>query len=233
LPKIRLIEDLTTQPVPPGSSILIEYDGASQWYNASITIAAEWLRTGGTMSYSAMAQSPDTVRKGLKRLGLNVEELERNDKLRLFDAYSLTLGLKSNEKYVFPSLKASEMSIYFSQRQFQIAPELERIRLADDWSTFERFNEPKAWVEFVLTRAIPLGPISKSTGIHGLMRGLHNDWVYNRLEAANDGVVDFRLDESVEPPRNLIRIRKMRDLGFDGRWHDLKIGANSEVSLTN
>jgi hypothetical protein len=50
-------------------------------------------------------------------------------------------------------------------------------------------------------------------------------------EAAYDGIIDFKLDESVDPPKNLIRLRSIRNTGFDGRWHALKIGENFEVTL--
>ena len=41
----------------------------------------------------------------------------------------------------------------------------------------------------------------------------------------------FKLDETTDPPRNLIRIRSMRNVGFDGRWHQLKVKEKFEVTL--
>lgn len=74
LPRLRLIEDLTTGPVPEGSTLLVEYDPASQWYNASITISAGWLKAGGKVDYDALAQPPDDVRAKLRGLGLELDQ---------------------------------------------------------------------------------------------------------------------------------------------------------------
>jgi len=63
------------------------------------------------------------------------------------------------------------------------------------------------------------------------VRGVHSDWAYRRLEDAYDGIIDFKLDELSDPPRNLMRIRSMRDVGFDGRWSQLKMAENLEISL--
>ncbi len=65
----------------------------------------------------------------------------------------------------------------------------------------------------------------------GLVRGVHSDWVYKQLQLAADSVIDFKLDELSDPPRNLISVRNLRDVGFDGRWHPLKISENFEVTL--
>jgi len=43
------------------------------------------------------------------------------------------------------------------------------------------------------------------------------------LEATVDGIIDFT--------RDLIRIRSMRNVGYDREWHELKIGENFEVTL--
>ena len=71
----------------------------------------------------------------------------------------------------------------------------------------------------------------QSTRIIGLVRGLHSDWAFKQLELAAEGVIDFKLDESADPATNLIRIRSMRDVNFDGRWRQLRIGKNFEVTL--
>jgi KaiC/GvpD/RAD55 family RecA-like ATPase len=238
--RVSLIEDLLKAPLQPGRSILVEYDPTSAWYQASITIAAGWLRGGGVVTYNVTSQPPDNVRSQLAQLGLDVAQLEANDKLRVFDWYTATLGRKSNEKYAFYSLKAADLSVLYSKHLMasehgidlmRPSPSPDWLRILDDASCLARFNEEKSWVEFVRTRLIPISALWTSTGIGGVIKGVHTDWVYKNLEAACDGVVDLKLDESGEEAKSLIRIRSMRNVGFDARWHPLRIGENSDVSL--
>ncbi len=80
-----MIEDLTTGPVIPGAQILVEYDPISAWYDASVSITVGWIRTGGVVSHNVAAQPPEQIRLRLKRLGLSVEKLEEDKKLKLVD----------------------------------------------------------------------------------------------------------------------------------------------------
>jgi KaiC/GvpD/RAD55 family RecA-like ATPase len=231
LPKIPLVEELTKGPVPPGSALMVEFMGASQWFNASLTIAAGWITTGGKVAYSTYAQSPDDVRAKLKHLGLDTETLEREGTLRILDSYTTSLGQKSIGEYVLGSLKVADLSLEFSQTQMRGPPAPELLRISDNNSVIARFNDEKAWVEFRLTRGIPLARKSKSTGIAGVLKGVHSSWAYEHLESASDGVIDFELDATKDPPINLIRIRSIKNAAYDGRWHTVKIGENFKVAL--
>ena len=53
----------------------------------------------------------------------------------------------------------------------------------------------------------------------------------NRLEAAADGIIDFKVEEEGRSLRDMMRIRTMRSVHFDREWHELKIGDNFEVTL--
>ncbi len=231
MPRIPLIEDLTTDPIPAGYNLLAEYDPTSLWYTVSFSIAAEWLKQGGRVRYGIAAQPPDKMRFHLKRLRLEAEELERTGQLELYDFFTATLGQKSREKLAPPTLKVADLSIWWTRAQLAGPSVPNLLRMLDDLSVLERFNDEKSWVEFALTRMFPTAFFLKEYSLRGVMKGVHSDRAYNRLEAANDGVIDFRLDESGEKPRNLMRIRSLRDIGFDGRWHELKIGKNFEVTL--
>ena len=90
----------------------MEFDPASQWYNASLTVAAEWLKTGGRLHYFDIAQPPESTRLGLSRLGLDPQELENKEKLVIWDWYTCTMGQKSKEKYAADSLKVADLSIH-------------------------------------------------------------------------------------------------------------------------
>ena len=63
------------------------------------------------------------------------------------------------------------------------------------------------------------------------MKGMHSGWVYNRLEAAADGVLDIKVEEEGRAIRDIIRIRSMRNVHFDREWHELTMRENFEVTL--
>ena len=69
------------------------------------------------------------------------------------------------------------------------------------------------------------------TAIAGVMIGIHSEWVYRRWEGASDGIIDFKLEERDGRTRNIMRIRNMRNVGFDSQWHPLKVGGNFEVTI--
>jgi len=235
VPRIPLIEDLTKGPVPLGSNLLIEFDPASQWYNSCVTIAAGWVKDGGSVGYNSFIQVPNNVRMQLRRVGLNVDDLERNDRVRVYDWYTPTLGRKSKEKYGIDSLKVADQSILFrlSEDDLNNPEELEwpeSLRIADNFSTLGRFNDEKSWIEFMLTRVYPIGSVKKSTLIFGIMKGVHSEWAYKQLEGSADGIIEFSL-ETLEKARDLMQIRTMRNVHFNRELHELKVGENFEISL--
>ena len=61
------------------------------------------------------------------------------------------------------------------------------------------------------------------------MIGVHSEWAYKRFEGASEGIVDFKLEEL--GGRNIMRIRNMRNVGFNSLWHPLKINDNLEITL--
>lgn len=232
MPRIPIIEELTTEPIPAGSTVLVEFTGASQWHNAALTITKGWIMSGGKVSYSAFTEPPGTLRSQLQAIGLEVEEVERGDKLRIHDFYSATLGQTSKEKYAHDSLKIHDLSIEFSRLTMRESPQPEWLRVVDNEpSTLVRFNDERAVVEFLLTRHFPSHGLRKSTAVFGLLRGVHSPSMYEQLEAASEGIIDFKLDESTDPAQDLFRIRNMRSVQFDGRWHRLTRAKNSEITL--
>lgn len=237
MPKIPLVEDLTRGLIPPGSRFLVEYDSAADWYNASVTIAAGWLRSGGRVAYNVASQPPkNNIRLQLTRLGLEPQELEESGLFRVYDWHSASLGRKSTEKMKEDSLKVTDMSIGWmkeAKELTQSAPAPGGLMIVDDISSLDRFNEEKSWVEFVLTRVIARDLVRPSPCITmiGVIKGLHSERVYKRLEATFDGIIDLKLDELGEETRNIMRIRSSRNIAFDSRWHQLNVDENFEVTL--
>lgn len=156
--------------------------------------------------------------------------------MALNDWYTVTIGRKPPDEESPPSLKVADLSIDWAKGEKDISDLFEQpgppfLRILDNVSCLARFNDEKAWVEFVITRLIPRATKWNQVTIIGLMRGLHSDWVYKNLEGTVDGVIDFRLEEASGETQDLMRIRSMRSVGFDRKWHQLSIAANSEVTL--
>jgi len=230
VPSLPLIEGLTRGPIPPGSVLLVEFDAASAWFNASLTIAAGWLNEGGGLTYNDWTQSPDDLRTKLSRFGLRVDALEKEGRLLIWDAHTATLGQKSKERMAPDSLRIADLSL-FVKDAMRGPPDASWLHISDNASTLARFNDDKSWTEFLLTRFYPYIRSCKMTSLSAFARGLHSEWVYRKLEADADGVIDFKLDESTDPPTNMMRIRSLRDVGFDGRWHKLTLDENFKVTL--
>lgn len=167
---------------------------------------------------------------------MNVDELERSDRLRMYDWYTPTLGRKSKERYGIDSLKVADQSIEFRLTEDDLkgpteSEWFESIRLADNFSTLARFNEEKAWVEFMLTRVLPIGPVKKSTLIFGITKGVHSEWAYKQLEGSVDGIIEFKLNQVADTLRDVVQIRTMRNVHYNREMTELKVQGNFEVTL--
>ena len=198
-------------------------------------MTAGWINSGGDVGYNGFNKPSEQIRSQLSRLGLNVGELERSDRLRVYDWYTPTLGRKSKEKYGIESLKVADQSIQFRLTEDDLnTPEAEwpeSIRVVDNFSALARFNDEKAWIEFMLTRVIPIGLVKKSSLVFGIMKGIHSDWAYKQLEGSSDGIIDFRIDEVNRNIRDLFQIRTMRDVRFTRELAELRLGQHFEISL--
>lgn len=157
--------------------------------------------------------------------------MEKNDRLRIYDYYTSTLGQKSKEKYAPPSLKVADLSIWIARGAMLGAPSPDVLVISENISVLDRFNDERTWVEFNLARVIPARKLRKITGIRGFLADVHSKWVYSNLEAAADEIIDFKLDDAGDETKPLMRIRSMRNIGFDSRWHRLRIGENLQVTL--
>ena len=95
-------------------------------------MAAGWLKSGGRIWYFVNAQPPDNIRIRLRSVGVPVEELERDGKLRIHDVFTATLGQKSKERYAGQSLKVQDLSIQFSREDMRAPHEPDLLRIADN-----------------------------------------------------------------------------------------------------
>lgn len=90
---IPLMERLAPDSFRYGANYLVEFEADSVWYETSLTITAQALKSGVRTEYHTFMHSPNKVREGLTNLGLDVKNLEQEDVLRILDTYTVTTGL--------------------------------------------------------------------------------------------------------------------------------------------
>ncbi len=222
MPRIPLIEDLTTGPVPAGSNLLVEFDPASQWYNAVLTIAAGWLKTSGRVTYILSSRAPDDIRSQLTKLSIDVARSEASDTLRIWDAYSTTLGLQSREKYKIESMNVADLRIWAAKQFMHQPPSPDLLYITENSSVAARYNNEKSWIEYTLTRVLPSVSMTKAMNVRGVSLGVHSDSAYKQLEVAANGVIDLKVEEVEGELHNSIRIRKVLNARFDARCTNSK-----------
>lgn len=212
-------------------------------------MAAKRLVENQYVAYLVMARSMDRVVQGLSALGVKVSEVVKNGSLDLIDWYSATLtggraGTGGSDE-VFEqieggrrvrSLKVADLSPYFLKRAKEGSEVYEKQRAGDlvlmeSCSSQMRFNEEKAYVEWMETRVNPQERRWKNIVFQGLVRGVHSDWVYRRMEADWDGVIDIRVKDEGGEARSYLRVRSLKGQPYDGRWHEMEIKPNGEATL--
>ena len=185
------------------------------------------------MSDNLTLNSPDKLRARLQQSGFDTAKLEADDKLRIQDYYTATLGKISRESHPNP-VKVNEMTLAWAKVikwAEQNGPETHLLRIWNNLSTLGRFNDEKTWVEFILSRDLLLGEKLGATTIRGIVKGVHEEWVYRRLEDSHDGIIDMKLEDAGKETLDMIRIRGMREVNFDRKWHQLKVDRTFTVSL--
>jgi len=105
--------------------------------------------------------------------------------------------------------------------------------IAESFSGILRFNEEKAFVEWMESRVNPEERRRKSITIQGVVRGIHSDWLYKRMESASDGIIDLRVMEREEETKNLVRVRSLKGQLHDSHWHEIAIKSNGEAVLAD
>ncbi len=250
---IPLLERLIPGGVKAGTQFLVEYDPESQWYAVAATICCRWIQHGHRSLYFASARPRDEVIEHLTNLGLDVAKSEGDGILRVDDAFSASLGLEQkdtmalatevvDDRYLrYSSLKISDLSVQML-KQLRGAKllmtkwgesQLGVLSIAESFSTLLRFNEEKAFLEWMESRDMPLQRRLQRTNLHGFLTRLHSESFYTRLESACDGLVDIRVVEKDGVAKDVLRVRSLKGRPHDRQWHKIEIKPNGEAALSD
>lgn len=250
---IPFLSELIPGGIKAGTILLVEFDPESQWFAVATTMTAKVIQNGGNVAFQAGARPPEDIENDLSAMGVDVPRAFEEVHLYINDWYSATLRggrieplapeaghieeTRTGSKYL--SLKVQDMSLEFlkASKSTNESPIYANwpagsLNIADSFSIFLRFNEEKAYAEYLETRQNPQQRKMQRITIRGVVRGSHSDWFYKRMEAAFDGVVDIQVLEREGKAKNFLRIRGIRGLPHDSAWHEVEMRANGEAVLT-
>lgn len=231
---------------------MVEFDPASQWFAVATTIAAKMILGNLHVGYGDFGRPVDDVKRDLSALGIDVPQALRNGTLLVDDAFSVTLfgGRREGEIFEpmeggvrFNSLRATDISGEWAKwvtrgmqqpHAWQILSTWPpgSMYIADSLSVLLRYNDERIFAEFAESRLFAEGRTSKRIDLSGIVRGIHSQQLYGRLEAACEGVIDIQAKELEGQVKNFMRIRNLRGQQHDSSWHEIEIKPNGEAVIT-
>lgn len=241
---LPILSELTRNGFGYGTSLLVEFEPDSLWYETSLTIAAHALRREIRTDYHTYVRSPDEVRNSLTGLGLDIGKLEKDDIFRIIDSYTVTTGLGTPEKpaakselpYQAASLRISDWSIGTARvlkGTGVTEADKRRIHLDDNSSVLTQYNQEKEVLDIWRARFVPFSRILNQATVHSLMMGVHSEAFYKYVESISDGVIDFKSQEENGRIEHYVRARILRGKGYDSRWRKLRLHDNGEVTMAD
>jgi len=245
---VPILGSLIPDGLSPGTSLLVEFDPEGQWFAVSRTMAALRVKNGLRVLYGATARSRKDVIASLTKLGVDVDAAEEAGLLRIDDHYTSTLSQdKDNPGFVaiddkYMRIGSPKIADWSIEQLRMIRGQVQRLSkwgsdqsdvlaITDSFSPFLRFNEEKAFLEWMETRDLQLNRNLGRIIIIGMSRGVHSEPFYRSLEGMFDGLVEVRALEHDDAIRNMLRIRNLKGQPQDSRWHEISVNSKGEASL--
>jgi adenylate cyclase len=237
-----LMDDLIKGEVDHATLLLVEFEPHSIWHDAAFTLAKSALSKGIRVDFHTFTRKPSEVRNFLTRLGLNVIELQDEDRLRIIDSYTPQTGLGAAEKakgaddlfnVAAISVKLSEWPMA-AVEQFERGipePEKRRLHIDDDLTVIARYNTEDEILDFWRTRVIPLFRARESVLVNALATGVASDSFIRRFEALSDGIIDFRSREEGGKVVQYERVRTLHGKPHDSDWRRLVLSSDGLVRV--
>jgi len=233
---LPILKELIPEGVEYGSNLLIEFEPKSIWYEASLTIAEQALKTGIKTEYHTFQRAPNEIRKALAKLALDPGAIEAKGDLVVIDSHTVQTGFGQPETLgdlVSQSVKLSDWSIGFV-KQLKAGLKDEEMRwlhVDDNTSILLEYNQEKDFIDFWRTRVIPYNRACESVLVWSMVSGVASEAFYRKLESLCDGVLEFKSAEREGSLGQFVRVSSIRGRTVDSRWRRLKCQDNGEVTM--
>ncbi len=238
---LPLLKAVVPNGIKYSTYVIVEFDPQSIWYDTSLTLAAQAIRSGHKTDYHTFLSRPEEVEEKLSHLGLDVKKLEEEDLLRVIDSYTIQTGIgipvkpKGTDQFLTDSLKISDWSIP-TAKQIKAGwepPEKYRLHVDDNTSVLMRYNSENEFIDYWRTRMIR-GYARTRGGIlvNAFASGVVSETFTKQIETICDGIIEFKVKERDDKVLQLFRIKAMHGMNYDSSWQELRM-ADGEVDLAS
>lgn len=241
--KVPILSDLVPGGFHYRANYLIEFDPNSIWYETSLTIAAHCLKTGVKTQYHSFMHISTEVRQAIEKLGVDLNQMEKEDRFRFIDSYTpLTrLPMEGGKGTLSgrPSTPINDPSFVekFSENISDLlrkgANDTDKrwIHIDDNTSIFNRYVKEQDVLNLFNTLVFPEIRMLELSAFHSVITGVYSNSFYKQFEAQCDGVVDFKTEEDDGQLENYVRVRSLRGRACDSKWRRLHLKPTGEVIL--
>ena len=253
--RIPFLTGLIPGGLRPGTIILIEFDPDSQWFSVAVTVAVRCIKENRHVAFLTFTAPPSEVARAMSELDLDVPAAEKAGLLAIEDWYSASLSggkleTDTSQRAIFEriegrmrvhSLKVADLSVEWLKTS-RTGPTSAHdivdfwppgsLAISESCSPILRFSDEKSFIEFFESR---IRPEEHKRGnlitLQGIMRGIHSDWLYKRMESASDGIIDLRVLELEGEVKNFLRVRAIRGQPHNSKWHLVDVTGRGEAKL--
>jgi KaiC/GvpD/RAD55 family RecA-like ATPase len=239
---LPIFERLLPDGVEFGTNLLVEFEPDSAWYEASLTIAAQALRSGHKALYHTFQHLPADVEHDLRKFGLDLTKLQGEGVFQILDSLAVqTGGLNpvGQEDPIAKSLKIPDLSISAAESirkgREEGVPEDEKwwVHVDDNTAIITRYNPENNVLDFWRTRYFPNARLTKEITIYSVLKRMVSESFLSQLESITDGIIDFKCEDKEGEVTQFFRVRRMRGRKFDSRWQRLNLSETGEVTVVH
>jgi len=236
---LPIFERLLPDGVEFGTNLLVEFEPDSAWYEASLTITAQALRSGHKALYHTFQHPPADVEHDLRKFGLDLTKLQGDGVFQILDSLAVQMGGLNpvdQEEPAAKTLKIPDLSISLAQdikkKREEGISEDEKwwVHIDDNTGIITRYNSEMNVLDYWRTRLIAFSRPIQNITVYSILKGTVSESFLSQFETINDGIIDFKCEDKEGEVAQLVRVRRMHGKKFNSRWQRLNVSGTGEIT---